>query len=925
MRNARFLIFTVCTMLILTVLSIGQFPDVGQAQPIPLPGRDDPPRVTATRPANGEVNVLLNAGVAADVSFPAIAGNGVDPDSLTAATVYLHPTGNPAAKVAANLNTTGGNDAIILTPTSLLAPNTEYTYVVTSGVKDQQGNSFDPHTMSFTTGTDDGISETPVEFTKEVATLPGLVAQYTTLVIPKDNRLYATTAGGVIRVFNINPDAKLTLAHTISNFTGRALIGMAEHPSSTPNNIVLWVVNNDPYTGGTDGKHFTGRLSKIIGANIGTGSESWSKTDYIDGLPRSRKDHLSNSIVYGPDGALYLTQGSITAMGRHDPAWGEEPEVLLSAAVLRIDPALLEQHVANHGVLNVRTANVDSNDEIIFAQNYGLGAVPASHYDPTKPGAPVTIYATGIRNAYDLIWHSNGQLYVPTNGSAAGGTVPGRSHPSYDATIPCQNRIDKALFGNYTYEGLEPPQVFNVPTQFDYVFRVVGGGYYGHPNPTRCEWVANGGNPTAGVDPAEIVTEGPNNGYVVDVYPDRNWRGYAYQFSKNSSPNGVIEYKTNIYDGNLRGKLLVTRYSLGDDIVALTPGVPNLDIVNAEYGITGFTSLDSPLDLVEDLRNGNIYVAEFGGESSPTGKIALLKPVDPNVAPVVANDSYSVLRDTPLVVGAADGVLKNDSDFNGDPLTALLNSSPSHAQSFNLNLDGSFTYVPVAGYTGVDSFTYKAQDGKTSSPVATVTINVTSTPPTLPPPMTSVPPTETPIPVGGRQLVLNGGFEGGMDAEGVPTHWTVKNGKGEKVKCNKPEKLFAYEGQCAFMFKKSPTENSRLVQKLDVSSLTTSESLVVSFNAQGKNVQSGAARTLVKIRYEDGSKDKLKLVVDKGTTAYTKYAQTTILGGKPTKIKLVVRFNGTKGKYFVDNVSVVAVPVGLNAGFSVNPLDLPQP
>ena len=30
----------------------------------------------------------------------------------------------------------------------------------------------------------------------------------------------------------------------------------------------------------------------------------------------------------------------------------------------------------------------------------------------------------GIRNAYDLVWHSNGHLYVPTNGSAAGGNTP---------------------------------------------------------------------------------------------------------------------------------------------------------------------------------------------------------------------------------------------------------------------------------------------------------------------------------------------------------------------------------------------------------------------------------------------------------------------------------------------------------------------
>lgn len=941
MRYTRFIVFATCALAILAILSIGQFPDAGQAQPIPLPGRDDPPRVTATRPTNGEVDVLRNVAIAADVTFPAVIGNGVEPATLNSNTVYLHPTGNPAAKVPAEVNTTGGNDAIVLTPDDLLLANTQYTFVVTSGVMDQQGNAFQPYSMSFTTGTRDGSSPTAVKFVKELA-IAGQPGQYTTLVIPKDNRLYASTTSGVIRVFDINANGTLSFDRDVNTFSGRAIIGMEEAKTSTPNNVVLWIVNNDPYTGGTDAKHFTGRLSKLIGTNINTGSESWSKVDYIDGLPRSRKDHLSNSVVYGPDGALYMTQGSMSAMGRADGTWGNQPEVLLSAAVLRIDEALLEQHRANHGVLNVKTANVDGSDNIIAAQNYGLGEVPASLYDPTKPGAPVTIYATGVRNAYDLIWHSNGQLYVPTNGSAAGGTVPGGNDMN-SVVIPCQNRIDKGILGNYTYSGIKPQLIFNLPTQNDYLFRVVQNGYYGHPNPKRCEWVANGGNPTAGVDPAEIIDEDPRNGYDEDVQPDRNWRGFAYNFGKNRSPNGVIEYKTNIYDGSLRGKLLVTEYSGGKDIVALTIGGANLDIVNAEYGIMGFTGFSNPLDLVEDLRNGNIYVAEFGSETSINGKISVLKPENPNIAPLVANDTYSVVQANPLVVGAANGVLKNDIDQNGDPMSALLWTAPKKAQSFNLNADGSFSYVPVANFTGVDSFAYKVSDTKTTSQVATVTINVTPGTPTptytpggptitptytqtIAPTMTPIPPTRTPIPDGGRQLVLNGGFEGGINLEGVPSNWEVKNGKGEKVKCNTSEKLYSFEGQCAFMFKKSDTEDSRLVQKLDTANIAANDTLVLSFHAQTKKVQPDAAKVLLKIRYENGKKKKVKVNLAEGTTPYGKYGDLVVLKDVPTKIKLVVRFNGTKGKYFVDDVSVVLVPSGSAASFSSNPLiDLPQP
>ena len=48
--------------------------------------------------------------------------------------------------------------------------------------------------------------------------------------------------------------------------------------------------------------------------------------------------------------------------------------------------------------------------------------------------APVTIFAAGIRNAYDLVWHSNGYLYVPTNGTAYGDTPA--SPPGVAPAVP---------------------------------------------------------------------------------------------------------------------------------------------------------------------------------------------------------------------------------------------------------------------------------------------------------------------------------------------------------------------------------------------------------------------------------------------------------------------------------------------------------
>jgi len=100
--------------------------------------------------------------------------------------------------------------------------------------------------------------------------------------------------------------------------------------------------------------------------------------------------------------------------------------------------------------------------------------------------------------------------------------------------------------------------------------------------------------------------------------------------------------------------------------------------------------------------------------------------VPPNHLPVAANDSYNAAQDTPLTVAPA-GVLINDADEDGDSLTAILVASPAHG-SIALNADGGFTYTPAAGYSGGDSFTYKANDGKGDSNVSTVTIAVASTP-----------------------------------------------------------------------------------------------------------------------------------------------------------------------------------------------------
>jgi VCBS repeat-containing protein len=91
---------------------------------------------------------------------------------------------------------------------------------------------------------------------------------------------------------------------------------------------------------------------------------------------------------------------------------------------------------------------------------------------------------------------------------------------------------------------------------------------------------------------------------------------------------------------------------------------------------------------------------------------------------VTVNDAYSTSANTSLAV-TAPGVLWNDTDPDEDTLNAIKVSDPAHG-TVALNPDGRFTYTPSANYTGADSFTYKANDGRANSGVATVTLTITA-------------------------------------------------------------------------------------------------------------------------------------------------------------------------------------------------------
>ncbi len=108
-------------------------------------------------------------------------------------------------------------------------------------------------------------------------------------------------------------------------------------------------------------------------------------------------------------------------------------------------------------------------------------------------------------------------------------------------------------------------------------------------------------------------------------------------------------------------------------------------------------------------------------------------------ASVANNDSYTLAHNTVRTV-AAPGVLANDTDAQGETLTAVLLSRPTSG-TLALSPNGAFTYTPAANFSGSTSFTYRANDGSANSNIATVVITVTPiVDPGLPPdPVTIAP------------------------------------------------------------------------------------------------------------------------------------------------------------------------------------------
>ena len=468
----------------------------------------------------------------------------------------------------------------------------------------------------------------------------------TVVTFGPDGRLYVAEQEGRIRALSIDPSLnEITAVEQITAATDlQEVFGLAFDPTDASVPAPIYVTNTVSGVG-DDGLgplgEFPGRVTKIHGPGYNT------ITDIITGLPISRFTHQSNGLVFDSSGVLYIAQGSSTSAGIPHGSFSQE-EVPLSAAVL---------------VADISAPGFDGN----------VTYDPPNTYSTTvdQISGDVSEYATGLRNPFDLIIHSNGRMYITDNGPSLG------SGPS---STSC------------TTEG---PHVWG-PDELNIV---EAGAYYGSPNRNRGRF-----------DPAECVYR---NG-TLGSGPE--WTGPIAELP--TSSNGIIEYTSAAAGGKLLGDLFYVSFGTGviGHIVLSDDGS---SVVLHEEFDAGFIG---PLGLAMGP-DGSLYIAEWSGS-----QIVTLQAPDPPGLGDTDGDGCSDQRENGLdetlggqrhylnpwdfydVLGPGAALpVDQVIDLPNDILGVILHFSPQGAPPYDVQFDRGPATAAAGG--GPNPWNMTAPDG----------------------------------------------------------------------------------------------------------------------------------------------------------------------------------------------------------------------
>ncbi|MFN6945098.1 MAG: choice-of-anchor D domain-containing protein [Cytophagaceae bacterium] len=579
---------------------------------------------------------------------------------------------------------------------------------------------------------------------------PGLHTP-TSLQFGPDGRLYVAQQDGLIRVYTIKRNAsndyevtneeQILLVRRIPNhfddgsprpfnqwtnkrqITGILVVGTAENP-------VLYVGSSDPWIGGPSGDKNLCTNSGVI-SRLTWDGEKWNKIDIVRGLPRSEENHANNGMQLDEQSnKLFVAVGGFTNAGSPSYNFAFITEYALSACILSIDLNMIEAmpvkglntdhpYIYDLPTLDdpTRPNNPDGTDVgDPWGGNDGLNQAIID------PNGPVQVFATGLRNPYDVLITKDRRMYSVDNGANQGWG----GHPENEGS-------DGNVTNNYVPgepgslgPSANKPQVNNLDGlhYIGHLDDYTPGSYYGgHPCPIRA-------NPSG----AYIYThDGPNNtgtgifrtgndpAYPLPVdWPpvplhmanpiegDFQNPGTANSLALltfNMSTNGLCEYTASNFNGALKGNILAAGFNGPIFRIKLTED--GTDVLNAKGNnrlnqdpvfASGFG--EKPLDVTaqgdNDIFPGTVWSAIYGGK-----KITIFEPDEILCA---GNYEESLDEDGDCYSNA------DELDNNTDPCSAA-----SRPEDFNGNCISNLR-DPDDDSDGIldteDAFAWDASNGK---------------------------------------------------------------------------------------------------------------------------------------------------------------------------------------------------------------------
>ena len=497
----------------------------------------------------------------------------------------------------------------------------------------------------------------------------------TSLQFGPDGRLYVSQQNGIIMAFTIkrnaandyiviatetidiinqipnhDDDGTLNPGVTTRQVTGILVKGTAIRP-------IIYVTSSDSRTGGGGGGDLNLDTNSGIISLLTKNGSTWQKTDLVRGLPRSEENHATNGIQLNQAGTiLYITVGGFTNAGSPSVNFAYACEYALSAAILSIDLTVING-LPLRGTGNgsykydlptlddpTRSNNPDSSDlNDPFGGNNGLNQAKL-----VKNG-PVQIFASGLRNSYDLLITKTpgkaGRMYTIDNGANEGwGGYP-------------ENENTKNVTNNYlgdepgsTGSGVNHPIVNNLDN-LHYVGNLAtylpGSFYGGHPNPIRANPASAGLYSVQGASGVWRNTKIGALPLPVDWPPvpldmanpiEANFLMPGVQdnalLTFGTSTNGLAEYTASNFNNELKGNILALGFNDGN-IFRIKPTADGTDVLNSRRSDNRFNQDQpfasgfgaQPLDIVaqgdSDIYPGTIWVATYGDHA-----ITVFEPQD---------------------------------------------------------------------------------------------------------------------------------------------------------------------------------------------------------------------------------------------------------------------------------------------------------